>query len=289
MSDFVIYTDCNADLPARVRADWGVKAVHQEFVFDGDETVYATDDIDIKAFYRRMREGAVARTAATNMDTFYQHFETELAAGKDVLYVGFSSTLSITFQSACQAAEELRERYPERKLICVDTLGASAGVGMLVYFAVEKKASGADIEETAAHVRALAPKLCHWFTVDDLVYLKRGGRVSPAVALVGGALGIKPIMHMDHEGCLTKTGTVRGRKAALQALTDQYMALAEHPGPEDLVYLCHADCEEDARQLAAMLHEHCGVSVSLTVDIGPAVGAHAGPGTLAVFFVGKER
>ena len=289
MSNFVIFTDCNADLPAHIRDAWDVQVVGQEFVFDGDETIYSTDDIDITAFYQRMRDGGVAKTAATNMDTFCRRFSTALAMGKDVLYVGFSSTLSITFQSACQAAEELKEQYPERKVLCVDSLGASGGEAMLVRFAVEKRDAGASIEETADDVRSLVPQLCHWFTVDDLVYLKRGGRVSPAVALVGGALGIKPIMHMDNEGRLVKVGTARGRKAALQALADKYMEQAQNPGPEGLVYLCHADCKADVEKLAAMLHERCGVTVSLVQDVGPAIGAHAGPGTIAMIFLGKER
>lgn len=289
MSDFVIFTDCNADLSAQTKEAWNVQVIGQELVFEGDESMYSTDEIDINVIYQRMREGGFVKTAATNMDTFCRRFIPALEMGKDVLYVGFSSGLSITFQSACQAVEELKEKYPERKVLCVDTLGASAGEAMLVHFAVEKRDAGANVEETADYVRSLVLQLCHWFTVDDLVYLKRGGRVSPAVALVGGALGIKPVMHMDNEGHLVKTGTARGRKAALQALADKYMELARHPGADDLVYLCHADCEADAQKLAVLLHERCGVKVSLVEDIGPAIGAHAGPGTIAVFFLGKER
>ena len=202
--------------------------------------------------------------------------------------MGFSSGLSATYHSSTLAAEELNEEYPDCRVVTVDTLAASAGQGMLVWLAVETKKKGGTIEETAAAVENHKLNLAHWFTVDDLEYLKRGGRVSPAVAFVGGLLGIKPILHVDDEGHLIKTGTVRGRKAALKALADKYMELACCPG-ESPVYICNADCPADVETLKNLLDDACGCAVDLVVDIGPVIGAHSGPGTIAVFFLGKNR
>jgi len=235
-----------------------------------------------------MREGAVPKTAAINMDTFRAAFESELQQGRDVLYVAFSSGLSATCHSAALAAEELQEEYPERKVLVADTLAASAGHGMLVWLAVQARKNGDSIEEAAAAVEGHRLNLAHWFTVDDLTYLKRGGRVSPAVAFVGGLLGIKPILHVDNEGHLISRGKVRGRKAALATLIDKYMELACNPGASP-IYICNADCADDVEVLKSLLRERCGAEVDLVVDIGPVIGAHSGPGTIAVFFLAKER
>ena len=289
MKDFVIFTDSGCDLPADLMKEWGVQCLDLTFHFEGeDNREYATGDIAPKAFYDRMREGAVAKTAAVNMDTFRNAFEAALKEGKDVLYVGFSSGLSATYHSSTLAAEELNEEYSDNKVVTVDTLAASAGQGMLVWLAVETRKKGGTLEDTAAAVENHKMNLAHWFTVDDLEYLKRGGRVSPAVAFVGGLLGIKPILHVDNEGHLIKRGTVRGRKAALKELVNKYKELACCPG-ESPVYICNADCADDVETLKELLDDACACDVDLVVDIGPIIGAHAGPGTIAVFFLGKER
>lgn len=289
MKDFVIFTDSGCDLPADLLKEWGVECLDLTFRFEGeDDKEYATADIAPKAFYDRMREGAVAKTAAVNMDTFKNAFEAALKGGKDVLYVGFSSGLSATYHSSTLAAGELNEEYPDCRVMTVDTLAASAGQGMLVWLAVDTKKKGGTIEETAAAVENHKMNLAHWFTVDDLEYLKRGGRVSPAVAFVGGLLGIKPVLHVDNEGHLIKRGTVRGRKAALKELVNKYKELACCPG-ESPVYICNADCADDVEALKELLDDACACDVDLVVDIGPIIGAHAGPGTIAVFFLGKER
>lgn len=289
MKDFVIFTDSGSDLPMHLMKDWGVQCLDLTFHFEGEEDKeYGNGDIESKAFYDRMREGAVAKTAAVNMDTFKNAFEAALKEGKDVLYLGFSSGLSATYHSSTLAAEELREEYPGSKVVTVDTLAASIGQGMLVYLAVEARKNGGTIEEVAQVVEGHKMNLAHWFTVDDLEYLKRGGRVSPAVAFVGGLLGIKPILHVDNEGHLVKRGTIRGRKAALKALVDKYMELACNPGAAP-IYFCNADCAGDVEVLKRLLKEACGSDVDLVVDIGPVIGAHAGPGTIAIFFLGKER
>lgn len=288
MSDFVIYTDSGCDLPLSLTEQWGVRRLELTFHFENEGKEYCGSEMEPDVFYGRMKAGEVAKTAAINMDTFKNAFEETLKEGRDVLYVGFSSGLSATYHSSTLAAEELVEEYPDRKVITVDTLAASAGQGMLVWLAMETQKNGGSIEETAQAVENHKMHLAHWFTVDDLEYLKRGGRVSPAAAFVGGLLGIKPILHVDDEGHLIKMGTVRGRKASLKALADKYMELACMPGASP-IYICNAVCPADVETLKGMLRDACGAEVDLVVDIGPVIGAHSGPGTIAVFFLGRER
>lgn len=288
MNDFVIFTDSGCDLPLALLKQWDVECIAFTFRFENEDKEYGNYDMDAGVFYDRMRGGDMAKTAAFNIVTFKTAFEPYLKQGKDVLYVGLSSGLSATYHVSTLAAEELREEYPERKVITVDTLAASAGEGMLVSLAVETRKNGGTIEEAAAAVEGHKMNLAHWFTVDDLNYLKRGGRVSPAVAFVGGLLGIKPILHVDNEGHLISRGKVRGRKAALSTLVDKYMELACNPGAAP-IYLCNADCAEDVETLKTLLKEACGSDVDLVVDIGPVIGSHSGPGTIAVFFLGRER
>ncbi len=288
MNPYVIYTDSSCDLPESMLAELGVKAQSLSFRFDGSEREYFSGDMTPKAFYDEMRNAKVAKTAAVNPDTFKNAFEKEVAAGNDLLYLGFSSGLSTTYNSGRLACEELAEAYPDRRILSVDTLCASAGQGLLVYLAVQKKNEGATIEEVAAYIESIKLNLCHWFTVDDLVYLKRGGRVSPAVALVGGMLNIKPVMHVDNDGHLIKVGTVRGRKNSLKALADKYDALAlDHEN--SVIFISHGDCYEEAEELAGMLKAKGAPDVRLITYVGPVIGAHSGPGTMALFFLGKER
>lgn len=287
MSDFVLLTDSACDLKPEVLNEWGVDFINLSFRFDGEDKEYSNDEMDIKTFYDRMRKGETAKTSAINPETFSKKFEEFLVAGKDILYVSFSSGLSTTFNSARIAAGELEEKFPERKIICVDSLCASAGQGLLVHFALQKKNAGATIEETAKFLEDNALSLCHWFTVDDLVYLKRGGRVSPTVAIVGGILGIKPVLHVDNEGKLINVSKVRGRKASLNALLDKYGELAKDT--KGTVYISNADCGDDVEYLKAQFKEQYNTEVDIVTDIGPVIGAHSGPGTIAVFFLGKER
>lgn len=287
MSNYVIITDSACDISTEILNDWNVKYINLTFRFDGEEKEYSNDEMDIDLFYDRLKKGDMAKTSAINPETFYEKFEEVLSEGNDILYLAFSSGLSTTFNSSRIAAEELKEKYPQRKIICLDTLCASAGQGLLLYLAVEKKNSGADIEETAAYTENLIPNLCHWFTVDNLVYLKRGGRISPTVAFVGAVLGIKPVLHVDDEGKLVSVLKVRGRKAALTALVEKYEQSAQDKS--GIVYICMADCMADAESVKSQLHEKFGADVRIITNIGPVIGAHAGPGTIAVFFIGKER
>lgn len=288
MKNYVIFTDSGCDIKAEILKEWGVENIDLSFRFEGEDKTYLASDMDINTFYNRMRDGGVAKTMAINPETFAVEFEKALAQGKDILYLGFSSGLSTTFNSSKIAAEDLKEKYPDRRIECVDSLCASAGQGLFVYLVAEKSNSGATLDEAAEYASSIALNICHWFTVDDLVYLKRGGRVSPAVALVGKVLGIKPVLHVDNEGKLISMSKVRGRKAALSALVDKYgeLAKSEHSGT---VFISNADCMGDVKEVEAMLKSRYNVDVKLVADIGTVIGAHAGPGTIALFFVAKER
>ncbi|MDD6278291.1 MAG: DegV family protein [Ruminococcus sp.] len=288
MSKYVIMADSACDIKPELLEKWGIKYAELKFSFENSDAQYSDAEISSKTFYDKMRGGVVAKTSAVNVDGFRNLFESELINGVDILYLGFSSGLSTTFNSARIAADELMAEYPERKIICADTLSASAGFGLLLYLTVKKKISGASIDEVARFVLDTRMRICHWFTVDDLVYLKRGGRISPTVAFVGGILGIKPVLHMDNEGHLINVSKARGRKAALKALVDKYTELALNPS-NGTVFISHADCKDDALAVKAMLNERHKADVQMITDIGPVIGAHSGPGTVALFFEGKER
>ena len=288
MNDYIIFTDSCCDISPELLAQWGVPYANMTFSFDGEEKEYISTDISNKEFYDRMRHGAHTRTAAINAATFAAAFTPILESGKDILYIAFSSGLSTTFNSAHMAVEELKDAYPERKILIVDTLAASAGGGLMVYMALNKKSEGVSLEENAAYIESLVPQHCIWFTVDDLEYLKRGGRVSPLVAFAGGVLGIKPVLQMDEEGHLVKVSTARGRKKAIEALANKYAELS-YEEKNTPVFISHAECEEDAKALAEILNQKHGVEVTLITEIGPVIGSHAGPGTIALFFIGKHR
>lgn len=288
MNNYVIYTDSACDIAPEILEEWGVRVIPLTFMFQDEDKQYSNYDLSAKDFYGKMREGKVAKTSAINIATFKEEFGKILADGCDLLYIAFSSGLSTTYNSAHLAVEELKEEYPDRKIITVDTLSASAGMGLLVYLTVQKKNEGASIEQAAQFAYNNRLNLCHWFTVDDLVYLKRGGRVSPTVAFVGGLLGIKPIMHMDNDGKLINMFKARGRKAAIQAIADKYGELSITPN-KGTVFISHGDCIDDAKALADVVKNTYGVEVKIFADIGPVIGAHSGPGTLALFFLGKER
>ena len=288
MSNFVIFTDSACDIKPEILTEWGVGFRSLNFRFNTSDKEYSNEDMSTDEFYQKMREGEIAKTSAVNVEAFYSAFENIVKGGQDVLYLGFSSGLSTTFNSARLAAEQLKESYPDNKIVVVDTLSASAGFGLLVHFVVEKKKTGASIEECADYAKFLVPKLCHWFTVDDLVYLKRGGRISSTAAFVGNMLGIKPVLHMDNEGHLINMSKVRGRKTAVATLADKYGELADDK-EGGTVFISHADCMKDVRELEELLKNRYGAKVSIITDVGPVIGAHSGPGTLALFFVGKER
>lgn len=285
MSCFSVLTDSACDIAKETLKEWHVDCIEMSYEF---QNIQVEKELGIREFYDCMRQGGVAKTSAINPDAFDKQFKTYLEQGQDVLYLSFSSGLSTTYNSARLAAEELLEAYPDRKIRIVDSLCASAGQGLFVYLVSQKAKACETLEELADFAEDLKQNLCHWFTVDDLVYLKRGGRVSPTAAFFGGVLGIKPVLHVDDDGHLINVAKVRGRKASIVALADKYAELAQDP-ENGVVFLSHGDCLDDANALANMLKERHGVTVRLIADIGPVIGAHSGPGTLALFFVGKNR
>lgn len=286
MNDYVIFTDSSSDISPEILSEWGVTAPSLTFRFGGEDKEYSNGDMPATEFYQKMRDGGVAKTSAVNTQCFKDAFEAVLKEGKDVLYIAFSSGLSTTCNSAVTAADMLSKEYPENKVVVVDSLGASAGLGLLLRLALDEKAAGKSIDEVAAFVENMRLRICHWFTVEDLVYLKRGGRVSPTVAFVGNMLGIKPILHVDDEGHLVNVTKVRGRKPSIAALADKYTELADPAFGK--VYISHGDCLADAEYLASLIEQKHGVKTEIITYVGSVIGAHSGPGTLALFFVSGE-
>ncbi len=288
MNSYAISTDSGCDISPNLLEEWGVKCINMTFCFQDDGKEYQSDEMSNEVFYEQMRKGRIAKTSAINAERFRVFFEEYLKQGKDVLYIGFSSGGSSTYNASRMAAEQLSAEYPDRKIITVDTLAFSAGIGFLVSLAARAKNDGKTIEEVADLTRSYAPRLCHWFTVDDLVYLKRGGRISPTLAFVGSVLGIKPILHVDKEGHLVSMGKVRGRKNSIEAIAQKYGELLENVDMNE-AFICHSDCPDEAQTLKEILELKYGANVTLITSIGAVIGAHCGPGTLAVFFVGTER
>ena len=289
MRYYTIVTDSSCDLPAPLLEKMGIRVVPLAVNLDG-KTYFNYPDgraIGFEEYYAQLRSGKQATTSAVNMSLFRTVMEAELIAGHDVLYLGFSSGLSGTFNAGDMAARELQEEYPEFELIAVDTLCACMGQGLLVYLAALEKAGGKSMHEVRDFVEAQKLHICHWYTVDDLQHLKRGGRIGGTTARLGTMLNIKPVMNMDNEGKLAAVSKARGRAAALRALVDKMGEQAIEP-EKQTVFIAHADCYDDAHKVAEMVHERFG-SKSLINYIGPVIGAHAGPGTVALFFVGKER
>ena len=290
MSEYVIVTDSSSDLSETMAREIGVEVLPMAFTMGGKTYHNYPDnrEMDPKDFYQELREGGMATTSAVNVSDYTQMVEPILKEGKDVLILVFSSGLSSTYQSSVLAVEELREKYPDRKIFTVDTLCASLGQGLLVWHAAQLQKAGKSIEEVRDWTEENKLHLCHWFTVDDLHFLKRGGRVSPATAMVGTMLSIKPVMHVDDEGHLVKVGTARGRNASLRALVDHMAETAIEPAGQT-VFISHGDCAGDAEKVAADVKARFGVETVLVNYVGPVIGAHSGPGTVALFFLGRKR
>ena len=235
-----------------------------------------------------MPGSAPATTSAISVGVFDEAMRKILDSGRDVLYLAFSSALSTTYQSAVIAADDLREAYPGRKIFVVDTLSASLGQGLLVYLCVQEKRKGKTIDQVHVFAEETKAKVCHWFTVDDLNHLKRGGRVSAAAALFGTMLSIKPVLHVDDTGHLVPVSKTRGRKASLLALVDRMAESAVDPAGQT-IFISHGDCEADAEFVADEVRRRFGVQDIYINYVGPVIGNHSGPGTLALFFLGSRR
>ena len=287
MKDFVICTDGGCDLSADVISAIGVKKFELSFRFDGDKDYAKADRMSTEHFYKRMREGGVAKTSAVNSEEFYRGFESIFKSGKDILYIGLSSGISTTYNSARVAAQRLSSAYGERRALLVDSRSASSGLGLTVYLTAKHKAAGGSLSECRDLAAELSSTVCHLFTVEDLCYLRRGGRISAARAIIGNALGIKPILHMSLDGHLVDIGRARGRRGSVEELARLYGEYSENRGGNE-IFISHADSDADAAYLSRRLAERYGASVKGIFDIGPAIGAHSGPGTLALFFKGRK-
>lgn len=290
MSNYVIITDSAADMDQALADRAQVEVI--PLSLNLGETTYRDwpdrRELDPKELYARLRAGEVATTSAVNMVDVKEVIEPHLKAGEDVLYLAFSSGLSTSCRSAQLAAEELAEEYPQRTIFVVDTLAASLGQGLLVYLTALRRQEGATLEEARDYAEDTKLRLCHWFTVDDLHFLKRGGRISAATAMLGTMLSIKPVLHVDDEGHLINISKARGRKASIQALVERAAQTAVEPEKQTM-FICHGDCMEDAEYLAALARERLGVRDIHIGYTGPVIGSHSGPGTLALFFVGTGR
>ena len=287
MQNYVLMTDSSADLPLALIEELDVRVLQLNVTMEGEAPV-PNDQVDVKEFYGALRQKKSATTSTVSIESFLSAMEEILAEGKDILYLGFSSGLSGTYNAGFVAAGELSEKYPERKIYTVDTLCASLGEGLLVYTIARMKQEGADIETARAFAEEQKLNLCHWFTVDDLFFLKRGGRVSAATAVMGSLLSIKPVMHVDNDGKLINVLKARGRKDAINQLFAKIRDTAINVS-EQTVFISHGDCLEDAEYLADRIRNELSVKTVVIDYVGPVIGAHAGPGVLALFFFGMQR
>ena len=289
MDGYVITTDNNSDLPEEFYQKYQVGCTYLSYSIDG-QTYTKEDFLPTAEFYARMRAGAMPTTAQVNPEAARALMEPYLIEGKDILHIAFSSGLSGSYASCCVAAEDLSEKYPQRKILVVDSLCASLGQGLLVYHAVKLKEAGKSMEEVVQWLESHRKNLVHLFTVDDLDHLHRGGRGSKATAIVGGMLNIKPVLHVDDEGKLVAIGKVRGRKKSLQALVD---GMQERIGPYasscDTIFISHGDCEADARYVEKKVKDIYPIQTVIINYVGATIGAHSGPGTVALFFLGDVR
>lgn len=290
MRDYVIITDSTTDLTEELINELDITVIPMEFNIDGKSYLNYSDERDIsyKEFYDFLRNGKNSTTSLINTATFTELFEPILEDGKDILYIAFSSGLSGTYNSSCIAAQMLSEKYTDSKIYTVDSLSASMGEGLLVYHAAKKKKEGMNIDELKNWVENNKLNLCHWFTVDDLHHLKRGGRLSSAAAIVGTMLNIKPVLNVDNEGHLIPVEKVRGRKLSITALLKMMEKTAINP-EEQTIFISHGDCLEEAEFLANLVKEKLNVKDIKMNYIGPVIGSHSGPGTIALFFLGTER
>lgn len=287
---YTIVTDSSCNLTNKMIADYELEVISLKY-FSGDNAFESYDkekEPDFKAFYDMARKKEPLSTTLASPEICYNMFDKVLAEGKDLIYIGFSSALSGTFQVAHNVLEDLKEKYPDRKIYDVDSLSASLGQGLLVHYAVMKKREGYTIEQLHDWLVDNRLKLCHWFTVDDLFYLKRGGRVSGASAVVGTVLSIKPILHVSNEGRLVAKAKAIGRKRAIDTLVEKMKETAIDPA-EQTIFISHGDCPEDANYLAEKIKAEMNVKDVFIHYIEPVIGCHAGPGTLALFYVGNSR
>jgi DegV family protein with EDD domain len=288
--NFELFTDSSANLTNEIINKYNINIISLIFISKGKEYIsYVKDgENDLKQFYTMLRNKESLTTSCVNEDTFIKKFEPVLQQGRDILYIGFSSALSGTYFSGEKAIEKLKEKYPERKILCTNTLGASLGQGLLVIYAARMREEGKSIEEIFDWLEENRMKLCHYFTVDDLYYLFRGGRVKATKYLIANIINLKPIMHMDDYGRLIAIGKVIGRRKSLTTLADMVIKNIVE-SEKQTVCISHGDCIEDALYLKEKISKSINVKEWVIHYVDPVVGAHSGPGTIAIFFLGTNR
>lgn len=289
VQNYVFMTDSDSDLPYELKVRYDIPVVSMPYTLDGKE--YFDDlgqTLDHKAFFDQMRSGTQPSTSALNEVVYQEYFEPVLASGKDLLFVAFSSQLSATINAIYAAREALKEKYPDRRIVVVDTLSISGPQTILVLKAHEMYRAGASMDDVATWLEENKLRAQAWFTVDDLKYLKRGGRISPAVAAIGTMLDLKPIITMSLEGKLASTSNVRGRRKALAYLVEKTVEGMADPTEAPAIIL-HADAPADAQKLQEMLAQKLPELETIIANVGPVIGTHCGPGTAAVCFLGKKR
>lgn len=288
-SSFVITTESNSELPFQWEDETGVQVLRMPYTVNDTEYFYDLGrDTDIPAFYRTMRAGATVTTAQRNPNEIIEYFEPFLQAGKDILHIGFSSALSGTFNCEVIAAEELREKYPERRIELVDTLSISAPLAHLVEDATRMQQNGHTLDEIRDWVEANKQRICALFTVENLEYLRRGGRISGAAAFFGTVLELKPVLYENPEGKLVPLEKIKGRKKALKYLIAKCQETIDRP-EEQVLTICQADCLEEAEQFAMRVQEAIQPKAVRINPVGPVIGSHAGPGTIALVYYARSR
>ena len=285
---FAVFTDTSANLPTPLTEQLGITVIPFSYYIDGNEfTCTDTDNFDGAAYYGSIRRGTVVSTSLINPDRYYQHMLPAVRAGQDILLVGMSSGISGSYGAARLAAAQLREEFPERQIETVDSIGASLGEGLLAVRAAERRDEGASLTEVKAELDDLRMHMCQVFTVDDLMHLRRTGRLSNAAAVVATVLNIKPLLKGNENGNIVSFAKVRGRRRSVEAIAEQYDRLVEN-ADEQTVGIAHADCPEDAEYLAELLRRSNPPRDFLIVDYEPVTGSHVGPGALALFFLGSD-
>ena len=290
MENYVLFTESTCDLTPDLVQEMDIHVLPMTFTLDGQSYRNYPDNREMtpKDFYDKLRNGSMSTTSQVTISDYEDAFVPFLEQGQDILYLAFSSGLSGTYQASKVAIADLQERYPQRRILAVDSLQASMGEGLFAYTLAEMRKNGATLDEAADFASQNVQRFCAWFTVNDLMFLKRGGRLSGAAAMAGTLLGIKPVLHVDKEGHLVAMEKVRGRRASLDALVKHFAASADKNYADMTIFISHGDCLEDAQYVADKIKAY-GVKRLCIGDIGPVIGAHSGPGTVALFFLGGPR
>jgi DegV family protein with EDD domain len=290
MKEYIIVAESTSDIPEYLVKELGVVILPMTFLVDGEEYADTPDhkSMPLREFYEKQKNGAKGGTSAVNPTAIAEILRPHLKQGKDVLYLAFSSGLSMTYDNALKAQTAMGKEFPDNKFIVINTFAASLGQGMLVHLAVKNQRAGMNLQDNADYIEKTKNNLCHFFTVKDLFHLKRGGRVSGAVAILGTALSIKPVLHVDNEGKLVPLCKVRGRTQSLDKLVDLAAERAINP-QEQVMFISHADAQKEAEYVKAELKKKLKPKDVIIGEVGPVIGNHAGSGTLALFLIGTEK